>query len=246
MAYWQIMQSEWLTEKAIAQQTQDTPIEAKRRGDLRPQRQGAGDPAIPATRSGQDPHQVKTQKGKTITAEQIAAIASQIAEITGRDAETVQTNLTKSTALVRIASNLDKETADAVRALKLNGLELAEGTKRYYPLGNFASQLLGSVSADNTGRAGIELEYDQYLAGVSGRWKKNTDLLGNELVEGAEEYHEAQDGYNVVLSLDEAIQYYVEKALEKGMEKNQSQAHHVPGHEPKDRGDSGKCHNTGL
>lgn len=81
---------------------------------------------------------------------------------------------------------------------------------------------MGSVSADNTGRAGIELEYDQYLAGVSGRWKKNTDLLGNELVEGAEEYHEAQDGYNVVLSLDEAIQYYVEKALEKGMEKTKA------------------------
>ena len=47
-------------------------------------------------------------------------------------------------------------------------------------------------------------------------------MLGNELVEGAEEYHEAQDGYNVVLSLDEAIQYYVEKALEKGMEKTKA------------------------
>ena len=221
VAYWPIIKGEWLTEKAIAQQTQDTPIEAKR-GAIYDRNGKELATSITCYTLWARPAQVKTQKGKTITAEQIAAIASQIAEITGRDAETVQTNLTKSTALVRIASNLDKETADAVRALKLNGLELAEGTKRYYPLGNFASQLLGSVSADNTGRAGIELEYDQYLAGVSGRWKKNTDLLGNELVEGAEEYHEAQDGYNVVLSLDEAIQYYVEKALEKGMEKTKA------------------------
>ena len=221
VAYWQIIKGEWLTEKAIAQQTQDTPIEAKR-GAIYDRNGKELATSITCYTLWARPAQVKTQKGKTITAEQIAAIASQIAQITGRDAETVQTNLTKSTALVRIASNLDKETADAVRALKLNGLELAEGTKRYYPLGNFASQLLGSVSADNTGRAGIELEYDQYLAGVSGRWKKNTDLLGNELVEGAEEYHEAQDGYNVVLSLDEAIQYYVEKALEKGMEKTKA------------------------
>lgn len=59
VAYWQIIKGEWLTEKAIAQQTQDTPIEAKRRGDLRPQRQGAGDQhhllhALGKTRTGQD------------------------------------------------------------------------------------------------------------------------------------------------------------------------------------------------
>ena len=138
VAYWQIIKGEWLTEKAIAQQTQDKPIEAKR-GAIYDRNGKELATSITCYTLWARPAQVKTQKGKTITAEQIAAIASQIAQITGRDAETVQTNLTKSTALVRIASNLDKETADAVRALKLNGLELAEGTKRYYPLGNFAS-----------------------------------------------------------------------------------------------------------
>ena len=147
VAYWQIIKGEWLTEKAIAQQTQDTPIEAKR-GAIYDRNGKELATSITCYTLWARPAQVKMQKGKTITAEQIAAIASQIAQITGRDAETVQTNLTKSTALVRIASNLDKETADAVRALKLNGLELAEGTKRYYPLGNFASELFSSVSAE--------------------------------------------------------------------------------------------------
>ena len=218
VAYWQIIKGEWLTEKAIAQQTQDTPIEAKR-GAIYDRNGKELATSITCYTLWARPAQIKKQNGKAATEEQITSMADSIAEIVEKDADTVRKNITKETALVRIASGLDKETADAVRKLKINGLELAEGTKRYYPLGNFASQLLGSVSADNTGRAGIELEYDQYLSGVSGRWKKNTDLLGNELVEGAEEYHEAQDGCNVVLSLDEAIQYYVEKALEKGMEK---------------------------
>ena len=82
---------------------------------------------------------------------------------------------------------------------------------------------LGSVTVDNTGRTGIELEYDQYLSGVSGRWVKNTDVAGNELVDGSEKYYEAEDGLNVVLTIDEAIQYYVEKALEEGMEKTDAE-----------------------
>ena len=51
---------------------------------------------------------------------------------------------------------------------------------------------------------------------------KNTDIQGNELVRGTEEYYEAQDGLNVIMTIDEAIQYYVEKALEKGMEETKA------------------------
>ena len=74
------------------------------------------------------------------------------------------------------------------------------------------------MTIDNTGRTGIELQYDQYLSGIAGRWVKNTDLSGNELVNGSEAYYEAEDGLNVVLTIDETIQYYVERALEEGME----------------------------
>ena len=59
---------------------------------------------------------------------------------------------------------------------------------------------------DNTGRTGIELQYDQYLSGIAGRWVKNTDLSGNELVNGSEAYYEAEDGLNVVLTID-AVSY---------------------------------------
>ena len=82
---------------------------------------------------------------------------------------------------------------------------------------------MGSVNDDGAGRTGIELEYDQHLSGVAGRWVKNTDVAGNQLVDGSEEYHEAQNGLNVVLTIDEAIQYYVEKAIEEGMEETKAE-----------------------
>ncbi|MGN0734184.1 MAG: penicillin-binding transpeptidase domain-containing protein [Anaerovoracaceae bacterium] len=214
VAWIQIVDAEEYTEKAILQQTNDTTIQAKR--------------GIIYDRNGKElatsttcytlwvwPSQFTYEK----TDEEIKEMCAKIAEIIDKDEEKVLQNATKETLMVSLAKYLDKETADKIRALKYSGLELAEGTKRNYPLGNFASQVLGSVNDDNQGRTGLELQYDEYLSGVPGRWVKNTDISGNELVEGREEYHEAQDGLNVVTTLDEAIQYYVEKAINEGMEK---------------------------
>ena len=214
VAWIQIVDAEEYTEKAILQQTNDTTIQAKR--------------GIIYDRNGKElatsttcytlwvwPSQFTYEK----TDEEIKEMCAKIAEIIDKDEEKVLQSATKETLMVSLAKYLDKETADKIRALKYSGLELAEGTKRNYPLGNFASQVLGSVNDDNQGRTGLELQYDEYLSGVPGRWVKNTDISGNELVEGREEYHEAQDGLNVVTTLDEAIQYYVEKAIDEGMEK---------------------------
>ena len=214
VAWIQIVDAEEYTEKAILQQTNDTTIQAKR--------------GIIYDRNGKElatsttcytlwvwPSQFTYEK----TDEEIKEMCAKIAEIIDKDEEKVLQSATKETLMVSLAKYLDKETADKIRALKYSGLELAEGTKRNYPLGNFASQVLGSVNDDNPGRTGLELQYDEYLSGVPGRWVKNTDISGNELVEGREEYHEAQDGLNVVTTLDEAIQYYVEKAIDEGMEK---------------------------
>ncbi len=212
VAWIQIVQAEELTEKAIAQQTSDIPIEAKR-GNIYDRNGKELATSLTCYTLWVRPAQLAEKADE----EKINEIASSLSSITGKDQEEIRGRLTKQQALVRIAEELEKEQADQIRELEITGLELSEGTKRHYPLGNFASQLLGSVTADNTGRTGIELEYDQYLGGVAGRWVKNTDVSGNQLVDGSEKYYEAQNGLNVVLTLDEAIQYYVEKALEEGM-----------------------------
>ena len=221
VAWIQIVDAEELSQKAIDQQTKDTPIEAKR-GTIYDRNGKELATSTTCYTLWARPSQIKLKEGKTRPDSEIRAFAGEIAGIIDKDSDEVYENMKKNQALVRIAKYLDKETADKLRKLKISGIELSEDTKRYYPLGNFASQVLGSVNDDNMGRTGIELQYDQYLSGVSGRWVKNTDLLGNELVKGAEEYYEAQDGLNVVMTLDEAIQYYVEKALEKGMKKTKA------------------------
>lgn len=221
VAWIQIVDAEELSQKAIDQQTKDTPIEAKR-GTIYDRNGKELATSTTCYTLWARPSQIKLKDGKTRPDSEIKDFANEIAELVGKEADEVYEKMTKSQALVRIAKYLDKETADKLRELTITGIELSEDTKRFYPLGNFASQVLGSVNDDNVGRTGIELQYDQYLSGISGRWVKNTDLLGNELVKGAEEYYEAQDGLNVIMTLDEAIQYYVEKALEKGMEKTKA------------------------
>ncbi len=214
VAWIQIVDAEEYTEKAILQQTTDTPIEAKR--------------GVIYDRNGKElatsttcytlwvwPAQFTSEK----TTAEIKEMSAKIAEIVDKDPEKIEAGVTKKQHMVSLAKYLDKETADKIRALKYSGLEISAATKRNYPLGSFASHVLGSVNDDNQGRTGLELQYDEYLSGVSGRWVRNHDLFGNELIEGREEYHEAQDGLNVVSTLDEAIQHYAEKAIAEGMEK---------------------------
>lgn len=214
VAWIQIIDAEEYTEKAILQQTTDTPVEAKR--------------GVIYDRNGKElatsttcytlwvwPAQFTPEKS---TAE-IKEMSAKIAEIVDKDPEIIEAGVTRDQYMVALAKYLDKETADKIRDLKYTGLEISAATKRNYPLGSFASHVLGSVNDDNQGRTGLELQYDEYLSGVSGRWVRNHDISGNELVEGREEYHEAKDGLNVVSTLDEAIQHYAEKAIDEGMEK---------------------------
>ena len=117
-------------------------------------------------------------------------------------------------SVVKIVKYASASQADKVRKMNLAGIEITEQTKRYYPQGNFASQLLGSVTDDNEGLAGLELEYNSYLKGIDGRWVYNKDVLGNLVTSGTQRYESAQDGYTVETTIDAVIQQYAETAWE--------------------------------
>ncbi len=218
VAWIQIVDADELTEKAIGQQTSDITLEAKR-GTIYDRNGKELATSIDCYTLWVRPAQLAEGR----TSDDITQIAETLAPILNMETKDVRKKLVTEQALVKVAQYIEKDEADMVRDLEISGLELSEATRRYYPLGNFASQLLGSVNIDNAGRTGIELEYDQYLSGVDGRWVKNTDLAGNVLVDGSEEYYEAQDGNNVILTIDEAIQYYAEKAVAKGMKDTEAE-----------------------
>ena len=208
----QIVRADELTDKARDQQTQDVPIQAKR-GTIYDRNGRELATSITCYSVWVRPSQLKENK----SVKEIEDLSVALAEITGEKQSTILLRLTREDALVKVAKYLDKDQAETVRDLGISSLQISEDTRRYYSLGNFASQVLGSVNDDNAGRTGIELEYDQYLSGEAGRWVRNIDVAGNELLDGMEQYYEAKDGLNVVLTLDEAIQYYAEKAVAEGM-----------------------------
>ena len=98
-----------------------------------------------------------------------------------------------------------------------------EDYKRYYPLGDLASKVLGFTGGDNQGIIGLEAEYDEILKGEAGKILTTTDARGIELDGIGENREEPQQGYNLRISLDACIQEYTEQAAKKVMEEKQAE-----------------------
>lgn len=106
----------------------------------------------------------------------------------------------------------------------LNGLYLEEESKRYYPMGAFASQLIGLTTIDGVGQAGLESTLDSYLSGKNGRVLGEIDGKGRELSYGVREYIPAVDGGTVSLTIDASIQSFCEQAAREAISVNNAKA----------------------
>lgn len=103
----------------------------------------------------------------------------------------------------------------------LTGIYFENDSKRYYPY-NVASHVLGFTGFDNNGIQGIELRFDDYLSGTNGSVSENRNASGTTLREQEAEYlNAAKAGDNVVLTIDESIQHFLEKHLEEAVLKNE-------------------------
>lgn len=94
-----------------------------------------------------------------------------------------------------------------------NIISLTQTTKRYYPYNSFASSVLGFTGSDEQGLAGIESYYNDELTGTNGRIITSKDANSNKLPEDYETSIEATDGNSLVLTINQTIQYYLEKDL---------------------------------
>jgi stage V sporulation protein D (sporulation-specific penicillin-binding protein) len=148
-------------------------------------------------------------------------IASEVAEILDLDEEDLLSKLQQKLQYVIIAKKVDIEKGDELRAwlkkYNISGIYINEDTKRYYPLKNLSSQVIGFTGADNQGLEGIEAIMDRYLKGIPGKILSEIDANGLELPFSTETKINAQDGFNVVLTIDETISYMADKALEKAL-----------------------------
>ena len=143
--------------------------------------------------------------------------AKQVSKILGLDVEAVRKKLSEPLATVWIDRRVDPEKAAALRKLNLKGIGFAERGQRFYPKDNLAAHVLGIVGIDNQGLEGIEVQYDYFLQGTKGQVRSERDATGKEIPGGITQFIPPVDGNDLYLTIDEVIQYIVERELDKGM-----------------------------
>ena len=147
--------------------------------------------------------------------EKVARAMSEIFEL---DYQTVLKKVNKNSSIETIVKKVEKEQADKLRVWMnenniITGINIDEDTKRYYPNSTLASNVIGFTGSDNQGLGGIESRYDNILRGETGKILKLTDATGTDLGDEGENYIEAIDGDNLILSIDMTVQSIAEKYL---------------------------------
>ena len=103
--------------------------------------------------------------------------------------------------------------------VKLRGVYMEPGAKRYYPYGSLAANVIGFVNGENEGGVGLEAMYNDVLKGTAGLTVTAKNAAGSDLLYQYEQYYDAENGKNLVLTLDANIQYYLEKGIESMVDK---------------------------
>ena len=210
LAYIQFVLGSELSEKAGTQQSQSRTIAAKR-GTI----YDCTGKYILAESSSVESVSVNPTNISDENKEKVAKALSDIFEL---DYETVLKKVTKRSSIETIIKKVDKEKADELRTwMEQNGIttgiNIDEDSKRYYPYGDLAAQVIGFCGSDNQGLDGIEAKYDDELKGTNGRIDRQTNASGESL--GDEDYVAAIDGNNLYLTIDMTIQSIIEKYLEE-------------------------------
>ena len=212
IGYIQFVQGVYLREEVADQQSLSRAISAKR-GTI----YDSSEKYILAVSANVETITVNPTQISSENKEKVAKALSEIFEV---DYEKTLKKVKRNSSIETIARKVDKEKTDELRIwMEQNqietGINIDEDTKRYYPYGDLASQVIGFCGSDNQGLDGVEAKFDETLKGTSGKIEKQTDARGGEIGTEGEEYVSAIDGDSIVLSIDMTIQSIVEKYLEE-------------------------------
>lgn len=147
-----------------------------------------------------------------------AGYAAQLAPLVGADEASLRDRLAdRNKGFVYVARKMDAATALKVKALALPGVDFAPESKRFYPDGSLAGPVLGFVGTDNNGLAGLESQYETRLSGKRGVLQVERDPQGRQLPGGERQMRQPQRGGDLVLTLDQGLQYEAEQVLTEGV-----------------------------
>ena len=164
----------------------------------------------------------------------VDGLASVLQKELGVPAERTKAKLSDTKAAsVTLARQVKREDADRLRALmadksnpdsaKLSGITFDEDVSRWYPMGSSLAQVLGLCNVDGVGQSGLELRYNDVLAGVPGRIVTEVDARARTLPDGVTLYVPAQAGSTLRLTIDREVQSAVERAVRECAQVNEAQ-----------------------
>ena len=165
---------------------------------------------------GSTDEETKTKKEK---------IAKAFSEIFELDYNETLEKVNSTSNVQTIAKKVDKDKIDKLKQWmeteKIStGINIDEDTKRVYPYNNLASNLIGFCGTDNTGIQGIEDSWNSVLQGTPGKITTSTDAIQEEIPDSNQTYIPAEDGSDIVLTIDYNIQTVLEKYLKQAVEEN--------------------------
>ncbi|MGF7185071.1 stage V sporulation protein D (sporulation-specific penicillin-binding protein) [Desulfitispora alkaliphila] len=151
-------------------------------------------------------------------------IAQAIADILELEYEAVLDRISKRSSFEYIKRRVDFDKAQKIKDLDFPGIAIIEENQRFYPKDTLASHVLGFAGIDNQGLEGIEITYEKELKGVSGRIRVEYDAGGREIPHALHKYIPPVPGHNLILTIDEVIQYVVERELDKVIAETQAKS----------------------
>jgi cell division protein FtsI (penicillin-binding protein 3) len=160
------------------------------------------------------PHLIRDQR-RTATA---------LARALGLPRATVAERLVSRSRWVYVARRVPKARGDVVQRLKLPGIGVVGDVARRYPSGSVAAQVLGFVDVDGRGQAGIEQQYDGLLRGHAGKIQLERDPHGRTIPQGHRSLEPAEAGTDLVLTIDQYLQFVAEQALHRAVRQHNAKA----------------------
>ena len=225
----QITRHEELQKKAVSQQTRSTVITANR-GTIYDRNGNIMAISATAETVFLSPLEIDralkdTEKPVTWTRE---SVASELGSILDVNEATILKKMGRTNSQYEVLKlRADEEIADQVRQYindnKIVGVYLVTDAKRYYPYGSLCAHVIGFVGDDNTGLYGLESQYEQELEGQTGLVITAKDNAGNDMLYEYEQYFDAQNGDQLVTTIDTTVQYYLEKGIEEMVDRYDAQ-----------------------
>ncbi len=210
LAWLQLVKGTWYQQQALQNRIREITVDPQR-GDILDRNGNVLATSISTDAVYAVPAEVQ-RSGK------VQEIAQTLATILSMKASDLLGLITQNQQSVWIKLKLDPAQSQALRQAALPGIGIIPKPQRYYPKNNLASHVLGIAGDYNQGLEGVEVQYDKELSGVSGRLLVEYDAAGREIPGSARKFIEPEPGDTAVLTIDENIQYFAERELDKVMQ----------------------------